>query len=358
MDVCNCNANTYEKLGNLPSMTQYRNMADQCQRDLLAIKAIRSQKLGPPKFTMEMRKFAIINSNPDISDKQIEVTIVKGITIPAPSKDYSEGDLNLYVEVEFPWPQDNPQKCQTDAVKGSSSPEYDKKCLFDIDRKQSRSLLRSFKRHRVKCLIYHRRSLRKDIFIGQALVSLEAMENKCEVHISEDLKDERGRRAIGGRLEVLVRLREPLTGRDQEEKEQKWLVFQESIASEPTIQMPVPTATTQCNTVSPVKVENTTSVDALKLEFGLVQNALKSGQKSPQLLQRGRQIQSRLQAVQQRLHQDTNYHREYIQQISFEMQREKVLEQQLVKAGHKAEVKIIQGRRQVMESELSKWNKK
>lgn len=305
---------------------------------------------------MEMRKFAIVNSNLGISDKRIEVTIIKGITVPAPAKDYSEEDLNLYVEVEFPWPQDNPQKCQTDAVRGSSSQQFNKKCLFDIDRKQSRSLRRTFKRQRVKCQVYHHRSIRKDLFIGQANVSLEELENKCEVHMAEDLKDEKGRKPIGGRLEVMIRLREPLTGRDQQEMEQKWLVFQESIASEPTIHMPVPAATPQSNTVSPVEVDNT-SVDAMKLEFRLVQNAQKSGQKNQVLLQK-RQIQSRLQAVQQRLQQDATYRKEYVQQVSREMQQEKILEQKLAKAGRSAEVKIIQGRRRVMESELSKWTKK
>ena len=358
IDVCNGNADTYEQLGNLPATTQYRNMALQCQRDLLAIKGIRSQNLGPPKFTMEMRTFAIVNSNPHISDKRIEVTVIKGITIPPPGKDYSEDDLNLYVEVEFPWPQDNPQKCQTDAVRGSSSPQFNKKCLFDIDRKQSRSLLRTFKRHRVKCQVYQRRSIRRDLFIGQANVSLEALENKCEFHVSEDLKDEKGRKPIGGKLEVIIRLREPLTGRDQQEKEQKWLVFQEPIAAEPTVHMPVPVATPQANTISPIEVDNTTSVDALKLEFRLVQSALKSGQKNQALLQRGRQIQSRLQIVQQRLQQDANYRKQYVQQVSHEIQQEKLLEQKLAKAGRSAEVKIIQGRRRVMESEMSKWIKK
>lgn len=41
--VCKVNGETYQKLGNLAASSQHKNMADQCQRDLLAIKGIRSQ---------------------------------------------------------------------------------------------------------------------------------------------------------------------------------------------------------------------------------------------------------------------------------------------------------------------------
>uniref|UniRef100_A0A1X7V8G9 Uncharacterized protein n=1 Tax=Amphimedon queenslandica TaxID=400682 RepID=A0A1X7V8G9_AMPQE len=64
-------------------------------------------------------------------------------------------------------------------------------------------------------------------------------------------------------------------GCDQEEKEQKWLVFQEAIASEPTVSMVRPTVSTGPAS-SPIKVEHTTSLDALKLEFSLVQNSIKA----------------------------------------------------------------------------------
>ena len=43
IDICSENASIYEKLGNLGAASQYKNMADQSQRDLLAIKGIRSQ---------------------------------------------------------------------------------------------------------------------------------------------------------------------------------------------------------------------------------------------------------------------------------------------------------------------------
>ena len=41
--MCTSNADIYQQLGNIAASSQHKNMADQCQRDLLAIKGIRSQ---------------------------------------------------------------------------------------------------------------------------------------------------------------------------------------------------------------------------------------------------------------------------------------------------------------------------
>lgn len=307
---------------------------------------------------MEMREFAIIHSHPEISDKQLEVEVIRGITVPAPSG-YTEGDMNIYVEIEFPWPTDSPQKNTTKAIKDTSNPEYNETSLFDIDRKQGRSLLRAFKRYPIKCHVYQHRTLRKDIFIGVVLVPLDLLETKCEIHVTEDLKDEKGRKPVGGKLEVRVRLREPLSGRDQEVKKQKWLVFQESIATEPTVKMLQPRAGSTSGpggVTSPVKIEQTTSLEALKLELSIVQNALKAGKKDPATIQRGQAIQGRMKVIKQKL-QDPGFRREYALTIAREMKTERVLEQQLVQAGRSGEAKVVQGRRKMMENELSKLQK-
>ena len=42
--------------------------------------------------------------------------------------------------------------------------------------------------------------------------------------------------------------------------------------------------------LSPVKIENTTSIECLKLEYSLVQNALKAGHKDSSTVQRGHKV--------------------------------------------------------------------
>ena len=56
---------------------------------------------------------------------------------------------------------------------------------------------------------------------GQALLSLEALEGKCEVLSCVDLVDEKGRKPSGGKMEAVLRLREPLSG-GAWEWEERW----------------------------------------------------------------------------------------------------------------------------------------
>ncbi len=159
IDVCDQNAETYEKVGNLAPAQQYKNMSDTCQRELLAIKGIQSQGLAPPKFTMETRKFTVIHTHTELSSEQCEIEIIRAINVPRPSG-YEEKDLNLYYELEFPWPAEGPQKATSSSSKESSSPEFGSVHKFDIDRKHMRGLQRVFKRTPVKFLLYQRRTLR------------------------------------------------------------------------------------------------------------------------------------------------------------------------------------------------------
>ena len=165
IDVCESNADTYEKLGNIGSAAQYKNMAQSCQKELLAIKGIESRGLGPPKFTMETRKFTVVRSHAHLSSGQCEVEVVRLLNLPRPAG-YDTKDLCIYVELEFPWPADSPQKECTSSVRDSTEPEFNSKHTFEIDRKHSRSMLRIFKRSPVKCGVWQRRTLRKDLFIG------------------------------------------------------------------------------------------------------------------------------------------------------------------------------------------------
>jgi len=85
IDICNSNAETYEKMG---PATQFSNMSQNCQKELLAIKGIRSQGLSPPKFIMETRKFTIVHSNTNLSSQLCKVEIVCALNVPIdlPSK--------------------------------------------------------------------------------------------------------------------------------------------------------------------------------------------------------------------------------------------------------------------------------
>lgn len=107
--------------------------------------------------------------------------------------------------------------------------------------------------------------------------------------------------------------------------------------------------------LSPVKVENTTSLEALRFELSLVQSAIKGGHKDAATVQRGRQvrmedrnlspnthtlflfslfctqIQARMETLKQRLQSDPRFRQAFAKQVAKELQVEQQLEAQLAK---------------------------
>lgn len=68
--------------------------------------------------------------------------------------------------------------------------------------------------------------LRSDKPIGTALVKLDKLESQSEVREIVEVMD--GRKATGGRVEVKIRLREPLSGQDMQTSTERWLVIDQS----------------------------------------------------------------------------------------------------------------------------------
>ena len=167
IELCDKNADTYKKMGSSASAIEYENMSQNAQRELLALKGIQGEGYGPPKFSLETRTLTIIHSNAHLSSGVCEVEVTKAVNLTCPSK-YEEKDLDIYVEVEFPYPVDAPPKKSTDVVHKSCSPEFSENSLmFEIDRKHHRSMARAFKRSPLKCTVWQQRSLRKDIYMGE-----------------------------------------------------------------------------------------------------------------------------------------------------------------------------------------------
>ena len=65
--------------------------------------------------------------------------------------------------------------------------------------------------------------LRSDVCVGSVQVKLQPLEAQCELHDTYPLMD--GRRAVGGQLEVKMRLRNPVITKQIEKVEEKWLVI-------------------------------------------------------------------------------------------------------------------------------------
>jgi len=173
------NAETYKKIGSNASAIEYENMAQNCQKELLALKGIQTRGYGPPKFSLEVRKLTIVHSNIHLSSSVCEVEVTRVVDLPCPPK-YEEKDMNVYVEVEFPYPNDAPPKKSTSSVGHTCNPEFkDQPLIFDIDRKHHRSMLRAFKRSPVKCTLWQKRSLKRDMFLGMWRQKGRSNDNAC-----------------------------------------------------------------------------------------------------------------------------------------------------------------------------------
>lgn len=217
-EMCIQNKDHFFKLGDVASGTKFEKLAQDTNRDLLVVKNLRQRNDPLPRFHYETRVFSIVRCNHDLTDTDIEVSIVRGVNLPGKAD-----DLDSYVMVTFPFPNDAPQTARTRTVKDTNNPEFNESFKFEVNRK-SRSLARVMKRHPVKCEVWAKRGfLRSDALIGTASVKFDELENKCEIHDSYDVFD--SKRPSGGKLEVKVRVREPFVSKQVEEIRHRWLII-------------------------------------------------------------------------------------------------------------------------------------
>ncbi|XP_078613281.1 uncharacterized protein LOC144882977 isoform X2 [Branchiostoma floridae x Branchiostoma japonicum] len=223
IETCKTSSEQYTHLGDLQEATKLERMGQASRQDLDTVKNAHNHGDPPPRFHYETRTFRLVKINTELLDSDLEVSVLRGVAYPLPSGISEPKDLYTYVKFELPYPHDKPQESSTSTFKGDANPEYKHTEKFRIDRK-ARSWLGTVKRKAIKFEVFYERGfLRSDKSMGEAQLKLENMENKAEVHEIIDLKD--GRKTCGGKLEVKVRQREPLTGKQVQHVQEKWLVI-------------------------------------------------------------------------------------------------------------------------------------
>ncbi|XP_067310128.1 coiled-coil and C2 domain-containing protein 1B isoform X2 [Pseudorasbora parva] len=220
---------TYSKqfthMGNVAETTKFEKMADQCKKSLEILKLAQNRGLQPPKHHFEERTYRTVRIFPDLSSTDMVVVIVRGMNLPAPSG-VATNYLDAYVKFDFPYPStDQPQKHKTSVIKNTNNPEYNQSFKLNINRNH-RGFRRVVQSKGLKLEVLHKGGfLRSDKPVGTAHLKLEKLEAESEVREIVELMD--GRKATGGRLEVKVRLREPLGGQDLQTVTERWVVLEE-----------------------------------------------------------------------------------------------------------------------------------
>ncbi|XP_036410393.1 coiled-coil and C2 domain-containing protein 1B isoform X1 [Megalops cyprinoides] len=222
-EKCMTYSKQFTHLGNIKETTKFEKMAESCKKNLEILKLAQAQGLDPPKHRFEERTYSTVRIFPELSSTEMVVVIVKGMNLPAPHG-IATNDLDAFVRFEFPYPSsEQPQKHKTNVIKNTNCPEYNQSFTLTINRNH-RGFRRVIQSKGLKLEVLHKGGfLRSDKPLGTAHLKLEKLDTESEVREIVEVID--GRKATGGRLEVRVRLREPLSGQDLQTTTERWLVL-------------------------------------------------------------------------------------------------------------------------------------
>lgn len=213
----------FTHMGNVAETTRFEKLAAECMQSIEILKKAHTKGYAVPRFHTEERTFNAVKIYPDLTANELVLTIVKGINLPAPPG-VSPNDLDASVRFEFPFPSsEDPQRDKTNTVKDTNCPEFKEKFKLNINRTH-RGFKRVVQTKGIKFEVIHKGGLFKnDKVVGSAQLKLESLETQCEIRQLIEILD--GRKPTGGRLEVRVKIREPLGGPQLQTVTERWLVL-------------------------------------------------------------------------------------------------------------------------------------
>ncbi|XP_028642125.1 coiled-coil and C2 domain-containing protein 1A isoform X1 [Grammomys surdaster] len=235
-EMCLNHSTQFTHLGNIAETIKFEKLAEDCKRSMDTLKQAFARSLPTPAARFEQRTFSVIKIFPDLSNNDMLLFIVKGINLPTPTG-MSPSDLDAFVRFDFPYPNvEEAQKDKTSVIKNTDSPEFKEQFKLCINRGH-RGFRRAIQTKGIKFEVVHKGGLFKtDRVLGTAQLKLDMLETTCEVHEILEVLD--GRRPTGGRLEVMVRIREPLTAQQLETTTERWLVIDHIPTAVPTVTGP------------------------------------------------------------------------------------------------------------------------
>ena len=147
----------------------------------------------------------------DLSDNDLEITVARGINLRLPDDLKDPNALKTCVRADLTLKAEEPFSAKSESASGIN-PEYNLTKRLAIQRTGT-SFARAVKSKTIRVEVLERRGLlfKSEEPLGAAHLKLEGLERECELHEALDLMDAKsGRRAVGGRVELRVRIRAPL----------------------------------------------------------------------------------------------------------------------------------------------------
>ncbi|NXJ58538.1 C2D1A protein, partial [Spizaetus tyrannus] len=325
-EMCMNYSKQFTHLGNIAETTKFEKLAEDCKQNMEILKQAHARGFPLPKYHYEQRTFSVIKIFPELNSNDMVLSIVKGINLPAPPG-VAPNDLDAFVRFEFPYPNaEEAQKDKTNVIKNTDSPEFKEQFKLYMNRGH-RGLRRVLQTKGIKFEVAHKGGLFKtDRIIGTAQLKLEALETACEVREIIELLD--GRRPTGGKLEVIVRIREPLSSQQLETRTERWLVINPSTmppvtwggATAPSpssphltrVRLPPP----RSRAVPTLPSLNLLAFDQEKLERKMLAYRQAQRPVPPELREQYQDIAQRSQLLRSRLqHGDPPFRKEYLAQL-------------------------------------------
>ncbi|XP_074990333.1 coiled-coil and C2 domain-containing protein 1A [Calonectris borealis] len=354
-EMCVSYSRQFAHLGNIAETTKFEALAEDCRQNMEVLKQAHARGCPLPQHRYEQRTFSVIKIFPELNSNDLVLSIVKGINLPAPPG-VAPDDLDAFVRFEFPYPTaEEAQKDKTNVVKNTDSPEFKEQFKLYVNRGH-RGLRRVLQTKGIKFEVAHKGGLFKtDRVLGTAQLKLEALETTCEVREIVELLD--GRRPTGGKLEVVVRIREPLGSQQLETRTERWLVIDPSAA--PPVAVPKPA-------LAPAKEANNRAVPALpslnllafdreRLERKMLAYTQAQRPVPPELREQHQDLVRRSQCLRSRLqHGGPPFRKEYLAQLERYLHLYTEAARRLGTEGNRDAAKEALYRRNLVESELQK----
>lgn len=223
-DKCQGLCQQFTEHGNIAEAFKFEKLMAECMKSIEILRNAYSKGHSVPKCRTEERTINTIKIYSNLTLNDMILYIIKGVNLPAPPGG-SPNDLDASVKFEFPFPSaEDAQRDKTGTVKSTNNPEFKEQFKLNINRSH-RAFKRVIQSKGIKFEIIHKGNLFKnDRVVGTAQVKLEALENNCDFREFIEVMD--GRKATGGKLEVRVKIREPVSGAHLQPVTEKWLVLE------------------------------------------------------------------------------------------------------------------------------------
>ncbi|KAM9856818.1 coiled-coil and C2 domain-containing protein 1A [Aulostomus maculatus] len=223
-EKCLSYSQKFTQIGNVGEALKFEKLVEESLKNIELLKNNHAKGYPVPKCHTEERTLNTFKTYPNLASTDLILYIIRGINLPAPSG-VSANDLDASVKFEFPFPSaEEAQRDKTGTVKNTSSPEFKEQFKLNINRTH-RGFKRVIQSKGIKFEVIHKGGLFKtDKVVGTAQLKLEGLENHCDIREIIEVMD--GRKSTGGKLEVRVKIKEPISGVDLQPVTEKWLVLE------------------------------------------------------------------------------------------------------------------------------------